>query len=250
MLVLLHFRTPPPAPALAPSAAAPPHTPTSRSGCRPALPDARRARPAPVYPARPAARTGGRSPSSERRACTAAPRSGPRRSAASSSVFAARFETALTQLNDGLARPRAHKRLGQVRQRIGRLKAERARGDGRRGICTGLPRRCVGGSSIRPHRDGHVAVEPPTRPHPRRARAGRPGLVRQGHQPRAGAGWPGDAGLTVSSTVTRNGNRLDLPDLHANQFPVVPPIVVDADRDHLLLVVGGRHGARLALLSG
>ena len=37
--------------------------------------------------------------------------------------FAARFETAVTQLNDGLARPRAHKRLGQVWQRIGRLKA-------------------------------------------------------------------------------------------------------------------------------
>ena len=41
--------------------------------------------------------------------------------------FAARFETALTQLNDGLARPRAHKRLGQVWQRIGRLKATHSR---------------------------------------------------------------------------------------------------------------------------
>ena len=41
--------------------------------------------------------------------------------------FAARFETALTQLNDGLARPRAHKRLGQVWQRIGRLKAKHSR---------------------------------------------------------------------------------------------------------------------------
>ena len=38
--------------------------------------------------------------------------------------FAARFETALTQLHDGLSRPRAHKRLRQVWQRIGRLKAK------------------------------------------------------------------------------------------------------------------------------
>ena len=41
--------------------------------------------------------------------------------------FAARFEAALTKLNDGLARPRAHKRLDQVWQRIGRLKAQHAR---------------------------------------------------------------------------------------------------------------------------
>ncbi len=41
--------------------------------------------------------------------------------------FAVRFETALTKLNAGLARPRAHKRLGQVWQRIGRLKAEHSR---------------------------------------------------------------------------------------------------------------------------
>ena len=41
--------------------------------------------------------------------------------------FAARFETALTKLNDGLARPRAHKRLDQVWQRIGRLKAKHSR---------------------------------------------------------------------------------------------------------------------------
>ena len=40
---------------------------------------------------------------------------------------AARFEAALTMLNDGLARPRAHKRLGQVWQRIGRLKARHTR---------------------------------------------------------------------------------------------------------------------------
>ena len=58
---------------------------------------------------------------------TATPRSGPTRSEASSSVFASRFETALTKLNDGLARPRAHKRLDQVWQRIGRLKAKHAR---------------------------------------------------------------------------------------------------------------------------
>ena len=41
--------------------------------------------------------------------------------------FATRFEAALTQLNDGLARPRAHKRLAQVWQRIGRLKAKHSR---------------------------------------------------------------------------------------------------------------------------
>ena len=40
--------------------------------------------------------------------------------------FATRFEAALTQLHDGLARPRAHKRLDQVWQRIGRLKARHA----------------------------------------------------------------------------------------------------------------------------
>ena len=42
--------------------------------------------------------------------------------------FAVRFETALTKLNDGLSRPRAHKRLDQVWQRIGRLKAKHSRG--------------------------------------------------------------------------------------------------------------------------
>ena len=41
--------------------------------------------------------------------------------------FATRFEAALTKLNDGLARPRAHKRVGQVWQRIGRLKASHTR---------------------------------------------------------------------------------------------------------------------------
>ena len=41
--------------------------------------------------------------------------------------FTTRFEAALTQLNDGLARPRAHKRLAQVWQRIGRLKAKHSR---------------------------------------------------------------------------------------------------------------------------
>ncbi len=40
---------------------------------------------------------------------------------------ATRFEAALTQLNDGLARPRAHKRLGQIWQRIGRLRAKHTR---------------------------------------------------------------------------------------------------------------------------
>ena len=41
--------------------------------------------------------------------------------------FATRFEAALTKLNDGLSRPRAHKRLDQVWQRIGRLKAQHSR---------------------------------------------------------------------------------------------------------------------------
>ncbi len=41
--------------------------------------------------------------------------------------FAARFEAALTKLNDNLAKPRAHKRIDQVNQRIGRLKARHTR---------------------------------------------------------------------------------------------------------------------------
>ena len=41
--------------------------------------------------------------------------------------FATRFEDALTQLHEGLARPRAHKRLDQVWQRIGRLKTKHSR---------------------------------------------------------------------------------------------------------------------------
>ena len=40
---------------------------------------------------------------------------------------AGRFEAALTKLNDGLARPRAHKRIAQVWQRIGRLKTKHSR---------------------------------------------------------------------------------------------------------------------------
>ena len=40
---------------------------------------------------------------------------------------ATRFEAALTQLHDGLTRPRAHKRLAQLWQRIGRLKARHTR---------------------------------------------------------------------------------------------------------------------------
>ncbi len=41
--------------------------------------------------------------------------------------FATRFEAALTKLNNGLSRPRAHKRVEQVWQRIGRLKARHTR---------------------------------------------------------------------------------------------------------------------------
>ena len=41
--------------------------------------------------------------------------------------FVTRFEAALTQLHEGLARPRAHKRLDQVWQRIGRLKTKHSR---------------------------------------------------------------------------------------------------------------------------
>ena len=41
--------------------------------------------------------------------------------------FATRFEAALTKLNNGLSRPRAHKRVDQVWQRIGRLKARHTR---------------------------------------------------------------------------------------------------------------------------
>ena len=52
---------------------------------------------------------------------------GPRVGAQASRARSTRFETALTKLNDGLARPRAHKRLDQVWQRIGRLKAKHSR---------------------------------------------------------------------------------------------------------------------------
>ena len=38
--------------------------------------------------------------------------------------FASRFEKALTQLGEGLARPRTEKRVGKIRERIGRLKAK------------------------------------------------------------------------------------------------------------------------------
>ncbi len=38
-----------------------------------------------------------------------------------------RFETALTKLSDGLSRPRTRKRVNQVRERIGRLKASNRR---------------------------------------------------------------------------------------------------------------------------
>ena len=41
--------------------------------------------------------------------------------------FGTRFEAALAKLNDGLSRPRAHKRLDQVWQRIGRLKSRHTR---------------------------------------------------------------------------------------------------------------------------
>ena len=36
--------------------------------------------------------------------------------------FVRRFETALTELSEGLSKPRTHKRVGKVWQRIGRLK--------------------------------------------------------------------------------------------------------------------------------
>ena len=55
---------------------------------------------------------------------------------------------------------------------------------------------------------------------------------------------------TLSSTATRNGHRLDLGALQANQSPVAPPIAVDADGDHLLPVVGTRHGTGPTLQSG
>ena len=41
--------------------------------------------------------------------------------------FAQRFETALTKLSDGLARPRTRKRVDHVWERIGRLKASNRR---------------------------------------------------------------------------------------------------------------------------
>ena len=56
-------------------------------------------------------------------------------------------------------------------------------------------------------------------------------------------------GYPISSTITCNRNRLNLGELHANHFPAVPPIAVDADCDHILLIVGRRHSARLAVQS-
>ena len=41
--------------------------------------------------------------------------------------FAKRFEQALTELSEGLSKPRTRKRLDQVRQRIGRLNASSCR---------------------------------------------------------------------------------------------------------------------------
>ena len=61
-------------------------------------------------------------PTPARSACTVLRRAGPQ--GAIVERAAARFEAALTTLNEGLARPRAHKRLGQVWQRIGRLRAK------------------------------------------------------------------------------------------------------------------------------
>ena len=43
--------------------------------------------------------------------------------------FSRRFEQGLTRLSEGLKRPRTHKGIGKVRERIGRLKAQ-SRGDG------------------------------------------------------------------------------------------------------------------------
>ncbi len=71
---------------------------------------------------------------------------------------ATRFEAALTQLNGGLARPRTHKRLDQVWQRIGRLKTRYARAaphyqigvtadeDGHKAVAVTWTRRPQGGS--------------------------------------------------------------------------------------------------------
>ncbi len=61
--------------------------------------------------------------------------------------FAVRFETALTKLNDGLARPRAHKRLGQVMPVRARSTRRRCSGHARRGpsarpLAPGRPRDC------------------------------------------------------------------------------------------------------------
>ena len=64
------------------------------------------------------------SPTTARRcACTASPRSANKERAIVER-FASRFETALTQFCEGLARPRTEKRASKIRERIGRIKAK------------------------------------------------------------------------------------------------------------------------------
>ena len=77
--------------------------------------------------------------------------------------FAARFEAALTRLHEGLARPRAHKRLDQVWQRIGRLKTKHPRVASHYQI--GVTADETGGKAVavtwtRRPRDGSMATHP------------------------------------------------------------------------------------------
>ena len=77
--------------------------------------------------------------------------------------FRTPFETALTKFNDGLGRPRAHKRLDQVWQRIGRLKARHApRSVGLKIAVTAdeAGERAVAVTWTRRARDGSMATHP------------------------------------------------------------------------------------------
>ena len=137
--------------------------------------------------------------------------------------FAARFETALTQLHDGLSRPRAHKRLRQVWQRIGRLKAKYPRvaphyqitvtadETGERAAAVSWTRRSPGGL------DGHPSrrLLPPQQPD----RLGRRHPVAHLHHP------------------DRRRGRLPRPQVRARPAPHLPPQALARANGHLFITV-------------
>ena len=123
--------------------------------------------------------------------------------------FATRFEAALTKLHEGLARPRAHKRLKQVWQRIGRLKAQHTRvashyqigvtadETGERAVAVTWNRRPPG------RLDGHASGR--LLPAQQRDRLGRRHLVAHLHHPH------------------RRGGRLPRTQVRARSAPHLPP---------------------------